>query len=85
MEKTVKFETTDKHGLHWEKEGDFGAVAVGRKQYVNGVEVQPDVEVDFTATHPDQVAYVIATMLLIVHKTDSEIAKKALKLYKSQI
>lgn len=85
MKKAVKFETTDMYGLHWEKEGDFGAVAVGRKQYKNDVEVQPDVEVDFTATHPDQISYIIATMLVIVHETDPTIAEKAIELYKSQL
>lgn len=82
----VKFETTDNTGFHWEKEGDFGVVAVGRIQHHGGKELDhPDVEVDFTATTTDQLAYLIATQLVVVHQTSPIIAQRAIGLFEDRI
>lgn len=84
MTKVVKFETTDSSGFHWEKEGDFGLIAVGTS--IPGKnDVEAGVEVDFTATNTTQIAISIATALLVAHRTDPLIATKAIDLYKQEL
>lgn len=80
MKKIASFSTESLTGRKWEQEGDYGFVAVGTE-----TPDKPDkVEIDITATSPEQIKRLIVTVMVIVNKSFPGLPEEIIELYKER-
>ncbi len=75
--KKVKVSLRDENHTDFEKEGDFGLVAIGKHQKGRG----PVVEVDLSDMTGLDIVYTVATILTIVGRAEESLPLRAIGLF----
>jgi hypothetical protein len=78
MNKRIIAKLTDADGKVWQKDGDFGMVAVADRQVGGG----PLIEVDFTRCSAQDIAYLIATVMEVAGRADPGIPEWSISMYR---